>query len=556
MSYSRTLALFRLLFSVIMLFTCFSAQGYDERFILKSNNDFTALNIQLEDGHKIYWHKSGDAGLPTIISLEDSINLKDYALNWPSPNIDVTGDIKNYTYSDDVTIPLKLKAYDQSKPIRLKIALSYVICGNQCVPIKQIIETTINEPKLSSSTLYATLLAAFLGGLILNFMPCVLPVLSLKLLSLTRAQSYYRRSFTTTFLGIMSSFWAISLISIFIKSTGEQFGIGMGFQQTEFIIFLCILVTIFISLTLEKSYVQLPKFLSNAFSSETSNGSLQSSGRNSFIIQDFISGVMATLLSIPCTAPFLGSAILIAIMGTPFESIFIFTSVGFGFGFPYLILISSPSLLKFLPKPGHWMEKAKQFLAMLFIASLLWLLLLVYGQLDLRPTFGLFLILILIKFVLEEPRVRAKLFIITILIIGALCLPQLAHKEDMAFENYKNEIWQEFDRLKLHKLINEGKIVVVEVTADWCLTCKYNKLLVWDRIKTLQLLSKPEIVAMRADATVYRKDIEDYLKEHGVYGIPFAVVYGINAPGGIAMPTLLAYDDIVKAIEKASTPDL
>lgn len=550
MSYSRPLLAFKQLFFAILLLISFAAKGYDERFTLTSHDESVTLNIQLEDGHKIYWQKSGNTGLPTVIDFVGSTNLADYAIWWPSPDIDIIDDITNYTCSGNVSIPLQLKAFDRLKTIGLKVNLSYVICGDQCVPVKQVIETVISEPKQGLMPLYATLLAAFLGGLILNFMPCVLPVLALKLMSAANLGSGYKSSFSVTLLGIMTSFWTLALASILMRNTGEQFGVGMGFQQTEFIIFLCILITIFISLTLGKTHMRLPGFLSNIDSLQPH--SMSSSNGISFLLKDFMAGMIATLLSVPCTAPFLGSAILVAIMGTPLESFLIFTSAGLGFGLPYLLLIISPNLLKWLPKPGQWMESAKKFLAMLFIASLLWLLWLVYGQLDLRATFGLFLLLMLIKFVLEEPRMRAKFLCLVVLIAGALYLPQLAHKEDASFEAYSDRVWQEFDRNKLHELVKEGKVVVVDVTADWCLTCKYNKFLVWDRAKMLKLLSHPEVVAMRADATIYRKDIEDYLKEYGVYGIPFTVIYGPRATKGIVMPTLVGYDDVARAIARAA----
>lgn len=551
MSHSRSLLAFRQIFFAILLFISFNVNAYDERFTLTSNGDSAALSIQLEDGHKIYWQKSGDTGLPTVIDFAGSTNLADYAIWWPSPDIDIIDDITNYTCSGNVYIPLELKASDQLKPIGLTINLSYVICGDQCVPVNQVIKTEVLESSGNLTALYATLLAAFLGGFILNFMPCVLPVLALKLMSATKVGGNYRASFFVTLLGIISSFWALALASIFMKSTGDQFGIGMGFQQSEFVIFLCILITIFISLALDKAQVQMPGFCSNIgipkTSLKTSDTLLESSQEANFL-ENFMGGVIATLLSVPCTAPFLGSAILVAVMGSPLESFLIFTSAGLGFGLPYLLLIVSPGVLRYLPKPGQWMEGAKKIMAMLFIASLFWLLWLIYGQLGLRATFGLFLLLMLIKFVLETPRIRARLLCIILLLAGALYLPQLAHKEDAAFETYSDNVWIEFDRQKLHGLVTSGKIVVVEATADWCLTCKYNKFMVWNRSRMLKLLSQPGVVAMRADATIYRKDIEDYLQEYGVYGIPFTVVYGPKALKGLVMPTLVGYDDVARAI--------
>jgi len=562
MHYSRLLSLFITFFLLISAPQFSLAQDYDERFTLESQDNKFFLKIKLANRHKIYGPIAGDSGLPTRINFDQSDNLAKAEAIWPEAEAEeyIPG-VVNYIYSKDVEIPIDLSAIDPSKQLNLKIQLSYVICGNQCIPVKQIIEKVLPPGLIQGSDeaskalglnlreTFVTLIFAFIGGLILNFMPCVLPVLALKLMSLIKSGASYRGSFCVTILGIMSTFWVLALASILAKGAGKQIGIGMGFQESEFIIFLCILITIFISISLDKVQINLPTSSLTQGPEEARQTSGSSLRQKHF--QDFTSGVIATLLSIPCTAPFLGGATLVAINGNALESFLIFTSIGLGFSLPYLLLILSPNMLVFLPKPGAWMENVKKILTILFIASLIWLLGILHQELGLRASAGLFLLLLLIKFTLQEPRLRYKPICLTVLVAGSLYLPQFAHNEDQANEIYIEHIWQEFDRQKIDRLVADGKIVVVDVTADWCLTCKYNKLMVWDRRKVVDLLIKEGLVAMRADITKQDKIVEGYLQEHGIYGIPFNVVYGKNAPKGLALPTLLNYQDLIQAIDKA-----
>jgi suppressor for copper-sensitivity B len=554
MHYSRLLSLLTALFLVILISTKSFAQGYGERFTLESHNNKLYLQIKLANEHKIYGPVAGDSGLPTTINFDESDNLAKAEVSWPEskPEEYIPG-VVNYVYSENVKIPLYIKAIDPDKQVVLKVNLSYVICGDQCVPVKQTIENTSLPGETSDEAIQIndgillTLCAAFIGGLILNFMPCVLPVLALKLMSVIKGGAAYRRSFFVTILGIMSAFWALALASILAKSAGKQIGIGMGFQESEFIIFLCVLITVFISISLDK--VQINFYSSGLIQGSPEPSKALASGARETYLQDFLSGVIATLLSIPCTAPFLGGATLIAVSGTARESLAIFTSIGLGFSLPYLLLILSPNMLRFLPKPGAWMENMKKILAILFVASLVWLLGVLYDQLGLRASAGLFLLLLLIKFALEEPKLPYKAICIIALVAASLYLPQFAHDEDEEDEIYIEHVWHKFDRQKIDELVMDGKIVVVDVTADWCLTCKYNKFMVWDRKKTVKLLLQKDIVAMRADVTKQDEVVEDYLKEHGVYGIPFDVVYSKKTPKGLALPTLLRYQDLVEAID-------
>ena len=237
------------------------------------------------------------------------------------------------------------------------------------------------------------------------------------------------------------------------------------------------------------------------------------------------------------------------------NNIVMFTSIGIGFSIPYILCMIKPEVLNFLPRPGKWLVRFKNFLAVLLIISLIWLLGVLAGQLTARSIFGLFLIVVLIKFTMEEPKIRGvyKIIGIIVLISSALYLPQMANKEDMAYRNYVRGIWVKFDESLLERSVSEGKVVLVDVTADWCITCQFNKLTLWDRSHTVQFLSHQNVVTLRADITHPNAIAEKLLTDHKMYGIPFNIIYGPNARSGIVLPTLLSYEDLVDAVYKART---
>lgn len=390
--------------------------------------------------------------------------------------------------------------------------------------------------------LYMVLAMALAGGFILNFMPCVLPVLALKLMSISKLGKDYRQSFITTVFGIIATFWAISAASITMK----DLGIGMGFQQSEFLIILALLMVFFISVALGRVNITIPAFISNI-------AAMRFATR---YMEDFLGGVIATMLSIPCTAPFLGAAMSSAFVAESYVNFLIFTSTAIGFSLPYIFVIISPKLISFIPKSGKWMETLKTAMAILLIASLVWVVNILYSALGLRATFGFVLILALMKYIIEEDKPFFSKGVIKILsiisiIYCALYLPQMAHKEDYAREKYISGLWQEFDASKIEEYTKEGKIVVVDITADWCITCKVNKIRLWDRSSSVSIISSPSVIAMRADVTKQNAEVEKFLLKQGVYGVPFSAVYGPSKPSGVILPVLVDYNDLKSAIEAA-----
>ena len=215
-----------------------------------------------------------------------------------------------------------------------------------------------------------------------------------------------------------------------------------------------------------------------------------------------------------------------------------------------------PKALKFLPTSGKWMNNLKIILATLLIGTIIWLLYILEAQINLRGVVILFLLLVLIKFVLENdiyilkyPLI--KLVIIFILLMFSFLLPKYSYLEDKEYQTKINSLWQKFEPEKIDSLIKSGKIVFVDITADWCITCKYNKYLVFSREKTIKMLSEPHIIAMRGDFTNYNFQIHDFLSKRKIPGIPYNVIFSSKFRDGLELPVLLSIKEIEDGLRQA-----
>jgi suppressor for copper-sensitivity B len=341
-------------------------------------------------------------------------------------------------------------------------------------------------------------LFAFIGGLILNLMPCVLPVLSLKILSVVSHGGKDNRltifrNFSASALGIMCAFWAMSAVLIGLKLAGETIGWGIQFQNPVFLVFLILMVLLFAANMWGIFEIPLPRFIAKNIPARHEH--------EPTLMGHFLTGAFATLLATPCTAPFLGTAVGFGLSGNAADIFAVFTMIGLGLASPYFILALSPGLFRYMPKPGAWMVTLKKILAVALVVTAAWLI----------------------------------NVLVTISTTTAL-----------------DEGWQPFSESMIAPAVQSGKIVVVDVTADWCLTCKANKRLVLDQDDVVEALSGPEIVRLQADWTQRDAKISAYLQEFGRYGIPFNIVYGPNAPEGIPLPELLSKKAILGALSEAA----
>ena len=396
-----------------------------------------------------------------------------------------------------------------------------------------------NEDK----NLFLLLVFAFLGGLILNIMPCVFPILSIKVL---RFIQYSEDSSVETYkfglsysLGVILSFLLIALILIGLKSSGEV--IGWGFQL-QYPLVISILFYLFIALGF--------LFMSNLIiGSQLGNlNSLVKVNNESF--ESFLTGILAVVVASPCTAPFMGSAIGFALLQPSFNSILIFLSLGLGFALPYFILSIKPTLLSFLPRPGPWMETFKQFMAFPMWASALWLLWVLSGQVD-SDTVILVLIgglaLSLSLWLLEKNTTEIKLvkWILrgtAIVLIGfsIYIIPTSYSTKEEIFT--KDEIYSE---QRLRELRNSNQIVFLNFTADWCITCKVNERVALKTQKVQKILDSESINYLEADWTRKDEMIASKLEEFGRSGVPLYLLYPSEGKP-IILPEILTEDILIK----------
>ena len=395
---------------------------------------------------------------------------------------------------------------------------------------------------LSLTSVLGILVLAVIGGFILNFMPCVVPVLSLKMFSVVshggQADARIRLSFAATALGILVSFLALALAFAGLKLAGASFGWGVQFTQPVFILVLLAVLAGF-ALNLFGLF-EIPNI--------PGLGGLGANQRG--FLGDFTSGVLATLLATPCSAPFLGTAIGFALAAPVPVLVLIFLFVGVGLALPYFAVIAFPRLAAVMPKPGRWMLRLRQVLGLALVATAVWLtgvLLKQWGVTsDLRWLAALAAGLTFAAGALFARWRTAGLGAVGAAIPLALVLsfsPQATASEEATFLPFSEAV--------LEEALAEGKTVFVDVTADWCLTCKTNKIRAINHEDVQAALGSESVISLQADWTAYDASITRYLASQGRRAIPFNAVYNPKSGTAEVLPELLSPNDVLGALARA-----
>jgi suppressor for copper-sensitivity B len=402
-------------------------------------------------------------------------------------------------------------------------------------------------------TLLVILAFAYLGGLILNLMPCVLPVLSMKLLSFVgmggAERAHVRKGFLASAGGILVSFLALAGVQVALLAAGKAAGWGVQFQHPVFLAAMVAVLTLFACNLWGWFELRVPSHVL---------GVAVHVGHGHTLPGHFFTGVFATLLATPCSAPFLGTAIGFALSRGPSDIFAVFAALGAGLATPYLLVAAVPGLALHMPRPGPWMVTLKRLLGLALVATALWLLGVLGAEIDALSALGVGAAMVAVAALLwARPRVASpwKRFAwpaVSALILLAIIAPSLAPAGAPSTTALAESGWRPFDEAAIHRLTGDGRVVFVDVTADWCITCAVNKRLVLDRETVTRRLFSGNVVAMRADWTNPDPQIAAYLKEFGRYGIPFNAVYGPGAPGGIALPELLTEQAVLTALEQAA----
>ena len=401
------------------------------------------------------------------------------------------------------------------------------------------------------------LLIALLGGLILNIMPCVLPVLALKLLSVTAHAGAERRRIRLGFLasaaGILASFLLLAMAAIAARAGGLAVGWGMQFQQPAFLVLMIGFLLLFAASLLPGGLViGVPGISSRLAEIEARHP----------LADAFLTGVLATLLATPCSAPFVGTALGFALTGGNADILLVFLAMGIGFAAPYILVAAAPALVQLLPRPGRWMIWLEALLALLLAGTAAWLGTVLAAETGWRFAATIALLALLLVALLAwrshstAPATRRFAGTVAALVaVASLAAPSLAPglvSELAPAAAAASAHWIPFDPAERDRLVRAGKLVLVDVTADWCLTCKLNKAVVLERGPVQARLAGDGIVAMRADWTLPDTAISAYLASFDRFGIPFDAVYGPAAPAGVALPEILSDSSVLAALDRAA----
>lgn len=407
--------------------------------------------------------------------------------------------------------------------------------------------------------LLGILLLALLGGLILNAMPCVLPVLSLKVFGLVKSAGEGGRAVSAgalaTAAGILISFWALAAAAVAAKSAGSAVGWGIQFQNPAFVTFLTVVVLLFCLNLWGLFEITLPARL----------GRLEGQGRREGAAGHFASGLFATLMATPCSAPFLGTALGFALGQTAAVILAVFTAVGVGMALPYLVLAVAPGAARLLPRPGAWMDTVRGLMGFLLAGAAVWLLYVLSAQVSPVRLAVIEVCLVVIALFVwlrhraaTGPRPAARLLVTGGLLAALVVTLALAWKVESpaasrtATETPGQISWAPFDRGEAEALAAEGRLVFVDVTADWCFTCKFNEKLVLDTAEVAGAFARRDVLAMKADWTNRNDEIGDYLASFDRYGIPFYVLYRPGAPPKV-FSELLSKEAVLAAVEEAAS---
>lgn len=449
-----------------------------------------------------------------------------------------------------VTVPVTDEWGDKPASLAGK-RLSFVLTnGDRAQQTTMTVGTTPEETSVPDGT-GKMVLFALLGGLILNLMPCVLPVMGMKLNSILLAGSNSRAirlRFLATSAGILTSFMLLAGMVTALKLAGASLGWGIQFQNPWFI-GLMVAVTFLFALNLFGTFEMLLP--------SSAAGRLATAG-GSGIGGSFCEGMFATLLATPCSAPFLGTAVAFA-LGAPLHALWlIFLMLGVGMSLPWLFVALVPKTAMLLPKPGRWMNKLRVILGMMMLASSLWLATLLSVHLGEAVSQIVMLALTasaLVLFALKGQK-SSPLFWLVVIALSAFGGYQLRGllntPSDAPAQNVAQTVpWQPLSEEAIENALAQGKRVFVDISADWCVTCKVNEHRVLSQPDVIAALRQPDVVALRGDWSQPSAFIADFLAKRNRYAIPFNAVYGPGLPDGEILSPLLDKRTLVTTLNNA-----
>jgi thiol:disulfide interchange protein DsbD len=410
-----------------------------------------------------------------------------------------------------------------------------------------------------AQSLASIALLAFLGGIILNLMPCVFPVLFIKALALMRGshqeQRHLRAHSLVYTLGVLVSFWVVVAALLLLRGAGHQLGWGFQFQSPGFVVGIALLL-FFLGLSLAGQF-EIGLTLAGSGSSLASRSGYAGS---------FFTGVLAVIVATPCTAPLMGAAVGYALASSAAVAFAVFTALGLGLAAPYLLLSFNPAWTRVLPRPGAWMDLLKQATAIPVFATVIWLVW-IYdqsaGPAGLIFLLSAFLVIAIAGWILGRWPARASAAAAAALVGAlALALPLLAAQwltpvPEKSAAASAGLHWETFTPAVVERYRGDGKAVFVDFTARWCLSCQVNERVILSRPDVQQRLLTSGVALLRADWTRQDEAIAQTLASLGRSGVPTYVIYPADQGAApVLLPEVLTPGVIEDALARLSPSKL
>ena len=399
------------------------------------------------------------------------------------------------------------------------------------------------------------LFAAFLGGIILNLMPCVFPVISLKALGLIKHQgdsSHAKREGVGFLVGVVLTMLLLAGILLAARAGGAA--VGWGFQlQSPLVIALLALVMLAAALNLLGLF-EVGLAVQNVGAVQTSRG---------IFARSALTGALAIIVATPCAAPFMASAIGYALVQPPFVALWVFFFLALGFAAPFSLICFFPSLSRWLPKPGAWMQTLKHALAFPMLGAYAWLVWVFSQQTDSQSLGLLLAVSVLFGFtawmygIVQRRRMMSRsyrgLAAITLLLLVAVITPVVGitpkQSQVSAATSVSEETWSPQNVAQLR---GKGKPIFVDFTASWCITCQVNQRTTLSTATVKQALAATGTHYMVADSTKFNPDVDDALAQFGQGGLPMYLVYPADGGKPVVLPQVLTPQIVTKALQKAA----
>jgi thiol:disulfide interchange protein DsbD len=538
-----------MLFKKILLFSLFAfsfffssyAQEIPVRFEIKTPGNGLSVasgetvTLEIQGIVTPSWHVYGNpkgpgTGIPLTIELPEFPEAQ--VLYPAAPRFDVP-ELNEWVYAFEnnftLSVSFKIPESTSSGPLNVSIQVKGLACKTSCIPIRETLTTTLQITGSQGSSMpqsfFLYIILGLVAGLILNFLPCVLPVLSLKILSaISLGKDRARKAAFFYTLGVLSVFAVLASLMAF-----ASFLWGQQFQNPLFLIGTGIFVTLFIL-----SLFDVWHF--GAIADVAQNINTSQEGYSG----DFFKGILATLLATPCSGPFLGSTLSWASQQNPFVLFCVYFSIGLGMSLPFIAIVTIPALKKLLPKPGAWMTRFKEGSAFFMIATLVYLVFL----LENNARIAALLIFVLTAFcgwVFSIAQSKTgKTIAVLLFLLGSFPCYQAVHSSPQAVEIREDT----FSPDKVQALRAQGKNVVVDFTADWCPNCKLNEKTVLHTDEVQNIFKENNTVFLVADLSRKNEIAEMELKRLGGYSIPFLAVY----PKNLEAPVKTIPDIYTKAV--------